>query len=72
MREICPKCHKSGRNLWEGHCLCTGDVLLLTEFHSWSVNNRVPFNVPQEKREVTKILPTKRTLVFGESKKKKP
>jgi hypothetical protein len=38
-----------------------------TAFHEWSVKNRVPYNIPQPKIELPKVVVKKPKLVFGQA-----
>ncbi len=67
MPHLCPACHAFGRSLWNNSCLCTGDAMQPTAFHEWSVKNRVPYNIPQPKIELPKVVVKKPKLVFGQA-----
>jgi hypothetical protein len=67
MPDLCPTCHAAGRSLWNNSCLCTGDALKSGAFHEWSAKNRIPYNIPQPKIEMSKAVVKKPKLVFGQS-----
>lgn len=76
MREYCKVCwSRHGRQLWEGSCLCTKDVMTPTQFHKRSAKN-VPKITPKEKTLQPEPTPVKERLVFGQkpskTKKRQP
>ena len=62
---LCPTCWNAGRSLFENCCMCNFSVGNNSDFHAWSIKNRVPYNLPKEK-VVEKVAMPKRRLIFGE------
>lgn len=67
---LCQVCWGRGRMLTVGCCICTGDVMLTTEFLQWSAANRIP-TTPVEPESKAAEAPSKpRVLVFGQKQEK--
>jgi hypothetical protein len=70
---LCLTCWNAGRSLWEGSCMCGGEAMKPTEFHTWSASNRKD-NFAKREPERKIEAPVKTKLVFGkrpEEKKKR-
>jgi len=62
---LCPTCWNAGRSLFENCCMCNSSVGNNSDFHAWSIKNRVSYNLPRIEL-ANKVEVKKKRLVFGE------